>query len=164
MEGWRESGWRFLGLTGVHLSGVSGLPSDHSALLPFLLAHLSAPFCLFLPLLFLCQSLYLNLLVYENSEEKKFHLNREVALAFPNGVHFDPPVSDSQCLFGPFLCSLLLPLYRLPLLFHSAWRAEFYAPVGGSSGFPGLCPPDRDQTGFGQATAEENEGCAGAQR
>lgn len=161
MEGWRESGWRFLGLTRVHLSGVNGLPSDLSALLLFLLVHLSAPFCLFLPLLFLCQSLYLNLLVYVNSEKKKFHLNREVALAFPNGVHFDPPVSDSQCLF---LWSLLLPLCRLPLLFHSAWRAEFCAPVGGSSGFPGLRLPDRDQTGFGQATAEENEGCVGAQR
>lgn len=122
---------------------LSELPSDFWALPLFPLTHLSAPFCLSLPLFSLCQSLHLDLIVYGNSVQQTACLNWELALAFPNGIPFDPAVSDSQCLFCPFLCSLLLPLVLPPLLSHSARQEELYAPSDGSSGFlgPGFPAP-----------------------
>lgn len=95
--------------------------------------------------------------------QQTVHLNWDLAPAFPNSIHFDPTESDSQGLFCPFLCQLFLPLVLPPRLSRWAGREELSAPVDGSSGFLGLCLPDRGWTVLEQATAVETEGCAGAQ-
>lgn len=152
-------------MLGWPLSGATELPSPLWALPRFplihhlFLLHSSAPFCLLLPLLWVCQSLRLDLIVYGNSVQQTAHPSWELPMLFPNG-HFDPTVSDSQRPFCPFLCSLFPPRVLPPLLPCSARPEDLSAPADGSLGLLGL--PDRGWMASEEATAVENEGCAGA--